>query len=156
LILSEIRKSVLEGDIDNVFRLCKEHYPSVLNDNPIILFRLKCRKFMEMVKRVQYSTPQANMIGGEDEAQSLAVSQNNQSPPSKRSTNNADLDAYPDNKKRQKLCDERYLGSFVDVMAYGNKLKAQYAQESETNETIRLELMVSHINTVIDHCLIII
>jgi hypothetical protein len=109
---------------------------------------------MEMVKRVQKNCPQSSVIDGEDEAQSLAVSQNKQSPPSKRTTDNADLGSYLDNKKRQKLCDdERYLGSFAGAMAYGNKLKEQYAQESQTNETIRLELLVSNINTKMNNSL---
>lgn len=113
----------------------------------MILFRLRCRKFVEMVKKVQQNVPQASLIDVEDEAQSLAVAQNKQFPPCKRTINNANLGYYLDNKKRQRTGDERDLISFVDIMAYGNKLQEQYANESQTNETMRLELIVSDVNS---------
>lgn len=51
LIWIEIRASILEGDIDKAFKHTTAYYPHVLEDNPEIVFRLKCRKYVEMIRR---------------------------------------------------------------------------------------------------------
>jgi Ran-binding protein 9/10 len=51
LVVTEIRSSILEGDIDKAFKHTSAYYPHVLEDNPEIVFRLKCRKFVEMIRR---------------------------------------------------------------------------------------------------------
>lgn len=46
-----IRRAVLEGDIDRALALTNTHYPRVLKSNPDVYFRLKCRKFIEMIRK---------------------------------------------------------------------------------------------------------
>lgn len=56
----EIRASILDGDIDKAFKHTMAYYPQVLDDNPEIVFRLKCRKYVEMIRRcsdLQNPTP---------------------------------------------------------------------------------------------------
>jgi Ran-binding protein 9/10 len=48
--LTEIRTAVLGGDIDGAMELTDGHYPEVLRTNEHIHFRLRCRKFVEMVR----------------------------------------------------------------------------------------------------------
>ncbi|KAK5109339.1 hypothetical protein LTR62_007108 [Meristemomyces frigidus] len=49
----KIRKSILDGDIDRALKYTNSYYPHVLEDqrNRDIYFRLKCRKFIEMMRR---------------------------------------------------------------------------------------------------------
>lgn len=47
----EIRAAILEGDIDRALQLVEHYYPNVLNSNPNINFKLKSRKFVEMIRR---------------------------------------------------------------------------------------------------------
>jgi hypothetical protein len=47
----EIRASVLEGDVDRALKLMDLYYPTVLHENENIYFKLKCRKFIEMIRR---------------------------------------------------------------------------------------------------------
>ena len=47
----EIRAAILEGDIDKALKRTNAYYPYVLRDNPRINFRLKCRKFVEMMRQ---------------------------------------------------------------------------------------------------------
>lgn len=54
---AEIRKSILDGDVDKALKLTNTYYSHVLHDNPQIFFRLRCRKFIEMMKR--YTEAQA-------------------------------------------------------------------------------------------------
>lgn len=47
----EIRSAILDGDIDKALKHTKAHYTSVLEANPQIHFKLRCRKFIEMMRR---------------------------------------------------------------------------------------------------------
>ncbi|KAL1842029.1 hypothetical protein VTJ49DRAFT_6195 [Mycothermus thermophilus] len=46
-----IRRAVLEGDIDLAMELTNAYYPTVLRDNEQVYFRLRCRKFIEMIRK---------------------------------------------------------------------------------------------------------
>ncbi|KAL2264727.1 hypothetical protein VTJ83DRAFT_7237 [Remersonia thermophila] len=46
-----IRRAVLEGDIDLAMELTKAYYPTVLRENEHVYFRLRCRKFIEMIRK---------------------------------------------------------------------------------------------------------
>ncbi|ROT35323.1 SPRY domain-containing protein [Sodiomyces alkalinus F11] len=66
--LAEIRKAVLEGDIDRALKQTNAFYPGVLKDNEQVYFRLRCRKFVEMVRtaaeiRSAMETKKYNGIG---------------------------------------------------------------------------------------------
>lgn len=49
--LTEIRAAILEGDIDQAMKHTHAYYSDVLQANPQIVFRLKCRKFIELARR---------------------------------------------------------------------------------------------------------
>ncbi|CAM1500746.1 Fc.00g099080.m01.CDS01 [Cosmosporella sp. VM-42] len=46
-----IRGAILEGDIDRALKNTNAYYPQVLKDNEPVYFRLRCQKFVEMVRR---------------------------------------------------------------------------------------------------------
>ncbi|KAH7025871.1 CTLH/CRA C-terminal to lish motif domain-containing protein [Microdochium trichocladiopsis] len=46
-----IRRAVLEGDIDKALKYTNLYYPQVLEENDHVYFKLRCRKFIEMVRR---------------------------------------------------------------------------------------------------------
>lgn len=47
----EIRAAILDGEIDKALKHTNAYYANVLQDNPHILFKLRCRKFIEMMRR---------------------------------------------------------------------------------------------------------
>ena len=47
----EIRTAILDGDIDKALKHTNAYYPQVLQDNPQIYFKLRCRKFVEMMRQ---------------------------------------------------------------------------------------------------------
>lgn len=55
----KIRKAILDGDIDKALKYTHSYYPQVFQDerNKDIYFQLRCRKFIEMMRR--YSEQQA-------------------------------------------------------------------------------------------------
>ncbi|KAI9845115.1 MAG: hypothetical protein M1838_001904 [Thelocarpon superellum] len=46
-----IRMAILDGDVDKALKHTYAYYPSVLKDNEQIYFRLRCRKFIEMIRQ---------------------------------------------------------------------------------------------------------
>ncbi|KAK4444834.1 hypothetical protein QBC34DRAFT_474055 [Podospora aff. communis PSN243] len=46
-----IRRAILNGDIDRALKYTKTYYPKVLSDNEQVYFRLRCRKFIEMIRK---------------------------------------------------------------------------------------------------------
>ncbi|KYK60437.1 hypothetical protein DCS_01574 [Drechmeria coniospora] len=46
-----IRRAVLEGDIERALKYTNAYYPQVLQDNEEVHFKLRCRKFIEMVRK---------------------------------------------------------------------------------------------------------
>lgn len=46
-----IRAEILDGDIDKALKHTKAYYSNVLEDYPHIHFKLRCRKFLEMMRR---------------------------------------------------------------------------------------------------------
>ncbi|KAF2453509.1 hypothetical protein BDY21DRAFT_388112 [Lineolata rhizophorae] len=47
----KIRAAILEGDVDKALAYTDQYYPSVLRENENIYFKLRCRKFIEMIRR---------------------------------------------------------------------------------------------------------
>lgn len=83
LTVAEIRAAILEGDIDKALKHTNVHFPSVLNDNENIYFKLRCRKFIEMIRECNELTSQC---------QSTYASKHAASNPNKR--NSAATDEY--------------------------------------------------------------
>ncbi|CAG7917347.1 unnamed protein product [Penicillium olsonii] len=58
----EIRSAILDGDIDKALKHTKAYYGNVLEENPQIHFKLRCRKFLEMMRHsneISTHTPSA-------------------------------------------------------------------------------------------------
>ena len=47
----QIRRAILEGNIDQALSYTNQFYPKVLKENGQVYFRLRCRKFIEMIRR---------------------------------------------------------------------------------------------------------
>jgi hypothetical protein len=46
-----IRAAVLDGDIEKALKHTNAYYPQVLKDNEHVYFRLRCRRFIEMIRQ---------------------------------------------------------------------------------------------------------
>src|SRR5690349_11762043 len=51
LITVGIRRAILSGDIDQALEITRTQFPTVLAENPDIVFRLKCRKWIELISK---------------------------------------------------------------------------------------------------------
>lgn len=50
-LATEIRSAILEGDIDRALDVTEDHFPNVLKVSPQIVFRMKCRKWVELISK---------------------------------------------------------------------------------------------------------
>jgi hypothetical protein len=48
---AEIRAAVLDGDVERALKYTNTYYPHVLKDNEHVYFRLRCRRFVEMIRQ---------------------------------------------------------------------------------------------------------
>lgn len=144
----KIRTAILEGDIDKALKHTTAYYPSVLRDNENIYFKLRCRKFIEMIRQCNEMNAQCHPVP---------------TPPSKRSTastlnkrNSAATDEYDfemeldeqlgvhnpppswDNKDEDEELDDDddledkaiKLQQFTnDTITYGMELKAEFSND---------------------------
>jgi hypothetical protein len=55
-----IRAAILDGDVEKALKYTNAYYPNVLKDNEHVYFRLRCRRFIEMIRQgaeLQSSSP---------------------------------------------------------------------------------------------------
>jgi hypothetical protein len=65
----KIRSAIMDGDIDAALVYAEKWYPDVLKVNSKIYFRLKCLKFIEMMRRsVGGEEPKTTAVGGAEES----------------------------------------------------------------------------------------
>ncbi|KAL7959858.1 hypothetical protein V8C34DRAFT_97504 [Trichoderma compactum] len=65
-----IRRAILDGEIDQALDYTNAYYPQVLGDNEQVYFKLRCRKFIEMVRRaaemrIKYDAKRGTELGQE-------------------------------------------------------------------------------------------
>lgn len=70
----KIRAAILDGDIDKALKLTSAYYPDVLQRNQNIYFKLRCRKFIEMIRKCQELQNPSNKMGSKNNASSNGFS----------------------------------------------------------------------------------
>ncbi len=121
---------MLEGDIDLALELTDADYPSVLKDNDDVLFRLKCRKFIEMIRK----EAELNIVGGGDSRHTNGHSRQG-TQQVHQSMDIDDIDMVEDGT------DERPESQFLAkaAIAYGQTLQVQYSRDTrpEVRQALR-------------------
>ncbi|ROV96824.1 hypothetical protein VMCG_07920 [Cytospora schulzeri] len=114
-----IRRAILEGDIDKAIKDTNEFYLGVLEENEQVYFRLRCRKFIELIRR----EAEMNMVGGGGPKGTHAVTTSNnghgQPPPGE------DMELDEEMEDLDTPSDVRDLAQ--DALQYGQALQAEYA-----------------------------
>lgn len=112
----KIRKAILDGEIDKALKYTQSYYPQVLQDerNKDIYFRLRCRKFVELMKR--YSELQ--QAEDSDDTQMELDSQLQQS----SNTNDDDIDM----SSSLPMKSNDYLTAAI---TYGQELQAEFGTD---------------------------
>ncbi|KAK9238325.1 concanavalin A-like lectin/glucanase domain-containing protein [Lipomyces kononenkoae] len=68
----KIRAAVMEGNINRALKLTELFFPNVFEDNPEILFQLKCRKFVELMRSCAFAKKSASEDTNDEEMQDVS------------------------------------------------------------------------------------
>lgn len=110
-----IRRAILEGDVDRALKFTNAHYPHVLQGHEPVYFKLRCRKFVEMVRKAA----QLNMAAEAEEngdAQDMDIDANG--------------DGYEWDDAPVAQTESEVLDLERDMLEYGQALQAEYAEDS--------------------------
>ncbi|KAK5201931.1 hypothetical protein LTR16_000948 [Cryomyces antarcticus] len=91
-----IRSAILSGDIDKALKYTSAYYPNVLRDNENIYFQLRCRKFIEMIRRC-------------NDLQTLSAASPKTRASTKREQHTAEADEYNDVFDHQMELDDQLV-----------------------------------------------
>ncbi len=129
-----IRRAILSGDIDEALQVTQTHFPTVLAENPEILFRLKCRKWVELISQ----TTELNLSKGPtgtDRNESNGF--NKASDADDDFAQDMELDEHPHgdsqtNGEEKTSANEnvlQYDQLIIEAMQYGQELQREYRDE---------------------------
>lgn len=159
-----IRAAILEGDIDHALAIIDEFYPKVLQmeENRHVYFKLKCRKFTEMVYRIhQQQMKQRN--GASDDGSSLYHQGPKDGPEPEDADRIAELkrlngkssvslnamDVDQDTVAPQPMIDNAHVLDTLAVIEYGKTLSEEFENDSRPEVKRMLDLTfapIAHLN----------
>jgi hypothetical protein len=124
----QIRHAVLEGNIDKALRLTNADYPRVLEANQQVYFRLRCRKFVEIIR--QHAEEKAKK---QSSAGAVPVTKTIQSHDDEDMEVEQDGDGYEGNEWSERMEDKSpSLGGFPEkALEYGQELRAEFANSAD-------------------------
>ncbi|KJZ76329.1 hypothetical protein HIM_04411 [Hirsutella minnesotensis 3608] len=119
-----IRRAILEGDIDRGLKYTNAYYPQVLQDHEDVFFKLRCRKFIEMVRkaaqmRAAGESKKSNGHGQYPASQDMDVDLNG--------SGDMTWDETMDTDGTEQLSELMALEQ--NMLEYGQALEAQYAND---------------------------
>lgn len=120
----------MEGDVDKALKFTHAFYPTVLPNNQHVHFRLKCRKFIEMVRKaaqlhMALDNNYKNGHGAEASNQNMDVDQG----VGDSSTSDVNMDAEVSTSTSE-LEDLE-----ANLIGYGQRLQAEYASDPRKEVT---------------------
>ncbi|KAF4785590.1 SPRY domain-containing protein [Colletotrichum scovillei] len=126
-----IRRAVLEGDIDRALKHTNAFYPQVLKDNEQVYFRLRCRKFIEMVRtaaemRAASESKKSNGHGGDLGAMDLDANGNENGAWDQMDTEDSNEPAVDINELE------------IATLLYGQELHAEFKNDPRREVTKHL------------------
>lgn len=123
----------MEGDIDRALKHTNAFYPQVLRENEHVFFRLKCRKFIEMIRR----EAEINLVGGDKR------SHNNGLAKASLMDEDMEVDDDPDDFDGQMDSSGASRDLTQVALLYGQSLQADYAGDERREVRSALEEIFS-------------
>ncbi|KAL9613142.1 MAG: hypothetical protein Q9167_002307 [Letrouitia subvulpina] len=144
----QIRAAIMEGDIDRALKRTHAFYPQVLQNHSQVYFRLRCRKFVEMIHQT------AELLGKSiPKAPSSKASNGHSSITKALEGDNyahSEMDLDPDDEKSadpaydwDKMETEdseihaRYQNKLEETLEYGRELKHEFQDDKSTESAFK-------------------
>ena len=115
-----IRRAILDGDIDRALKLTKRDYPAVLEQNEQVYFRLRCRKFIEMIRReaehnslLERKNQPKHQLRGDDDDDDMI-----------------EIDTWDDRMDTEDGVDDTVVNKLShEALAYGIELRSEFSND---------------------------
>jgi hypothetical protein len=142
-LTAEIRKAILTGDIDRAISLTQTFYPTVLEKNEPIYFRLRARKFVEMMRMCADGTGPVKSIDTPD-LEKMAIDTDPQEEDEQVDDEVRMTDVTPTHANTKFVIDDedsedesignakqqrREASLLADALAYGQQLQEDYRDD---------------------------
>ncbi|KAK7942950.1 SPRY domain-containing protein [Apiospora aurea] len=123
-----IRRAILGGDVDQALKYTKIYYPHVLEDNEQVNFRLRCCKFIEMVRKsAEFNNNNHSATNGSNSV----IKKSNGRARMDDIPNEMDLDengfSNDDTMETEEGMDADAL--LLDAVQYGKRLQAEFMSD---------------------------
>ena len=126
----EIRAAILDGDIDKALKRTNAFYPHVLRDNSRIYFRLRCRKFVEMIRQ---STELLDLPSGKHvksaNGHSAAISEDDFEPVMDLDDQSNSVDDWDKMETEEMDNSLKYEDLLDETVRYGQDLKYEFKDD---------------------------
>ena len=133
----KIRRAILDGDIDKALKYTQSYYPQVLQDerNKDIYFRLRCRKFVELMKKYaelrqaeDNETISTDSAEDEDEQADTQMELDSQlqQPPHTSNDDDVDMATSTSSLPPKPMKADDYLTAAI---TYGQELQAEFGSD---------------------------
>ncbi|KAI4165874.1 MAG: hypothetical protein LQ342_000305 [Letrouitia transgressa] len=144
----QIRAAIMEGDIDRALKRTHAFYPQVLQNHSPVYFRLRCRKFVEMIHQT------AELLGKSTPKAPLSKASNGHSSITKvlegDNYAHSEMDLDQDDEKGadsayswDKMETEdleihaRYQSKLEETLEYGRELKHEFQDDKSTESAFK-------------------
>ncbi|EEA18771.1 hypothetical protein TMatcc_010686 [Talaromyces marneffei ATCC 18224] len=117
----KIRAAILEGDMDRALKYTNAYFPKVLQDNPHILFKLRCRKFLEMMCKCSDSSSAATTERVKDSGEEMEVDDGYSDGEGMETEESAPTTTADDSAKFHDL--------LTEAVQYGQQLRMDYPSD---------------------------
>lgn len=136
--------------------MCNEYSPSIFDKNTILLFRLRCRQFLEMAKKIDQQRQRMDIDDNDKDnddddddvpeylssANSKGKSKQYAGVKRRRSERDQQLEKEQEETQLARDKDDNDMQDFQSILEYGNKLKNTYSKLAETDPKVKEELAV--------------
>ena len=122
----EIRQAVLKGEIEKALELIEEKFPAVLPANALIMFHLKCRKFLELVLQAA----EVNKVKQSKKGESQSTDDYDQEMDLDEDQDTSASESGKDPEDQSSTTSDEYNAINNEAILYGQDLKQEYGDST--------------------------
>jgi hypothetical protein len=132
-----IRRAILEGDVDRALKFTTAFYPQVLKENQQVYFRLRCRKFIEMIRKDADAKQRADKsVPGRGDDQEMELDGSSAwGEVQMEGTDDGDVEAASGVMVSNGA--QNGLGGLAEAIEYGRELRAEFGGGDQNREAER-------------------
>ncbi|KAJ5895567.1 hypothetical protein N7495_007258 [Penicillium taxi] len=137
---NKIRSAILDGNIDQALKSTKAYFPKVLGSHPKIHFHLRCRKFLEMMRRANDLSPEKHSVTASNQPQSTSPEVFDQE---MELDGDGDGDGWEGMDTEESDTRSQFNEAMAEVLKYGQKLQLDYPSDENGGDKKFLKAIFS-------------